>query len=139
DRAAARARDPPERLAPGARRPGGPACAGRRGPDGVRGAGARGQRSAPLAPADGRGDAGSDREVEGGDRLDPRAGLSGAGAPAAAGGGRGRAAPVSVDPVAAAQRAKAIARAAGFDLAGVASADAPPELRFFPEWIARGH
>jgi epoxyqueuosine reductase len=44
-----------------------------------------------------------------------------------------------VDPFTLAARAKALAREAGFDLAGVATADAPRELSFFPEWIARGH
>jgi epoxyqueuosine reductase len=39
----------------------------------------------------------------------------------------------------AAERAKALARDAGFDLAGVATADAPRELAFFAEWVARGH
>ena len=38
-----------------------------------------------------------------------------------------------------AARAKALALEAGFDLAGVARADAPPELAFFAEWVARGH
>ena len=38
-----------------------------------------------------------------------------------------------------AERVKAIAREAGFDLVGIASADAPRELSFFPGWIARGH
>jgi epoxyqueuosine reductase len=46
---------------------------------------------------------------------------------------------LSGDPRAAAERAKAIAREAGFDLAGVAAPDAPRELLFFPDWIARGH
>jgi len=41
--------------------------------------------------------------------------------------------------VALAARAKALAREAGFDLAGVAAAEAPRALAFFPEWIARGH
>jgi len=44
-----------------------------------------------------------------------------------------------MDPAALALRAKALAREAGFDLAGVARADAPPELAFFGEWVARGH
>jgi len=44
-----------------------------------------------------------------------------------------------VDPRAAAARAKALALEAGFDLAGVAAADAPRELAFFAEWIARGY
>jgi epoxyqueuosine reductase len=43
------------------------------------------------------------------------------------------------DPARLAERAKEIALAAGFDLAGVARADAPGELRFFAEWVARGH
>ena len=38
-----------------------------------------------------------------------------------------------------AARAKALALETGFDLAGVASADAPRELAFFAEWIARGY
>jgi epoxyqueuosine reductase len=38
-----------------------------------------------------------------------------------------------------AARAKTLALEAGFDLAGIASADAPPELSFFAEWVARGH
>jgi epoxyqueuosine reductase len=38
-----------------------------------------------------------------------------------------------------AARAKAIAREEGFDLVGVARADAPPDLSFFAEWVARGH
>ena len=42
-------------------------------------------------------------------------------------------------PEARAARARALAREAGFDLAGVASADAPRELAFFQEWIARGY
>jgi epoxyqueuosine reductase len=42
-------------------------------------------------------------------------------------------------PFARAARARALAREAGFDLAGVASAEAPGPLAFFPEWIARGH
>jgi epoxyqueuosine reductase len=37
-----------------------------------------------------------------------------------------------------AARAKDLARDAGFDLAGVARADAPPDLSFFAEWVARG-
>jgi epoxyqueuosine reductase len=44
-----------------------------------------------------------------------------------------------VDPRALAERAKALALGAGFDLAGVAAADAPRELGFFAEWIARGY
>jgi len=38
-----------------------------------------------------------------------------------------------------ADRAKALARDAGFDLVGIAGADAPRELSFFSEWISRGH
>jgi epoxyqueuosine reductase len=36
-----------------------------------------------------------------------------------------------------AARAKSLARDAGFDLAGVARADAPPDLSFLAEWVAR--
>jgi epoxyqueuosine reductase len=43
-----------------------------------------------------------------------------------------------MEPHALAARAKALAREAGFDLAGIAAADAPPELAFFPEWTASG-
>jgi epoxyqueuosine reductase len=42
-------------------------------------------------------------------------------------------------PQARSARARALALEAGFDLAGVASADAPRELAFFREWIARGY
>jgi epoxyqueuosine reductase len=38
-----------------------------------------------------------------------------------------------------AARARALALACGFDLAGVAAAEAPRELGFFQEWIARGY
>jgi epoxyqueuosine reductase len=38
-----------------------------------------------------------------------------------------------------AARAKGLAREEGFDLAGVARADAPPDLAFFAEWVARGY
>ena len=38
-----------------------------------------------------------------------------------------------------AARAKALALEAGFDLAGIARADAPRELAFFAEWVARGY
>jgi epoxyqueuosine reductase len=38
-----------------------------------------------------------------------------------------------------AARARALAREEGFDLVGVARADAPPDLAFFAEWVARGH
>jgi len=37
-----------------------------------------------------------------------------------------------------AAHAKGLAREEGFDLAGVARADAPPDLAFFAEWVARG-
>lgn len=37
------------------------------------------------------------------------------------------------------ERAKALALDAGFDVAGVARADAPHELSFFSEWVARGY
>ena len=42
-------------------------------------------------------------------------------------------------PAARAARARALALEAGFDLAGVASAEAPRELGFFQDWIARGY
>jgi epoxyqueuosine reductase len=38
-----------------------------------------------------------------------------------------------------AERVKAVAREAGFDLVGIAPAAAPPELAFLAEWVARGH
>jgi epoxyqueuosine reductase len=38
-----------------------------------------------------------------------------------------------------AARAKTLARDEGFDLAGVARVDAPPDLAFFAEWVARGY
>ena len=38
-----------------------------------------------------------------------------------------------------AERAKALALEAGFDLAGIASAEAPRDLDFFAEWVSRGH
>jgi epoxyqueuosine reductase len=38
-----------------------------------------------------------------------------------------------------AERVKALALETGFDLAGFARADAPPNLAFFAEWVARGH
>jgi epoxyqueuosine reductase len=44
-----------------------------------------------------------------------------------------------VDHRALAERVKALALEAGFDLAGVAAADAPRELGFFAEWIAGGY
>jgi len=42
-------------------------------------------------------------------------------------------------PAARAARARALALEAGFDLAGVASAEAPRELGLFADWIARGY
>jgi epoxyqueuosine reductase len=44
-----------------------------------------------------------------------------------------------VDGASLAARVKALALEAGFDLVGIASADAPRELAFFAEWVARGH
>jgi epoxyqueuosine reductase len=44
-----------------------------------------------------------------------------------------------VEPRALAERAKALAVEAGFDLSGIAAAEAPRELAFFAEWIARGY
>jgi epoxyqueuosine reductase len=38
-----------------------------------------------------------------------------------------------------AARARTLALEAGFDLAGIARADTPPDLSFFGEWVARGH
>ncbi len=38
-----------------------------------------------------------------------------------------------------AERAKGLAHDEGFDLAGVASAQAPPELAAFARWVGRGH
>jgi epoxyqueuosine reductase len=46
---------------------------------------------------------------------------------------------VTADGGAGAARAKALALETGFDLAGVAGADAPPELAFFGEWVGRGY
>ena len=43
-----------------------------------------------------------------------------------------------MDPVSLAARARAIALEEGFDLAGVATAEAPRELAFLAEWVARG-
>jgi epoxyqueuosine reductase len=42
-------------------------------------------------------------------------------------------------PLLTAARAKALAIEAGFDLAGVASAEAPRELRAFADWVGRGY
>ena len=44
-----------------------------------------------------------------------------------------------MDATALAARAKALALEVGFDLAGIARADAPPELAFFSEWVGRGY
>jgi epoxyqueuosine reductase len=44
-----------------------------------------------------------------------------------------------LDPSRLAARAKALALAEGFDLAGVASADAPAELGAFARWVSRGY
>jgi len=44
-----------------------------------------------------------------------------------------------VSDAALAARAKALALEVGFDLAGVARADAPPDLSFFGDWVARGY
>ena len=38
-----------------------------------------------------------------------------------------------------AARSKGLALEAGFDLAGIARADAPPDLAFFAQWVGRGH
>lgn len=38
-----------------------------------------------------------------------------------------------------AERARALAREVGFDLVGIARPDAPRELSFFAEWVARGY
>ena len=43
-----------------------------------------------------------------------------------------------MDPVSLAALARAMALEEGFDLAGVARAEAPRELAFFAEWVARG-
>jgi len=42
-------------------------------------------------------------------------------------------------PRALAERAKSLALETGFDLAGVSRAEAPRELAFFAEWVARGY
>ncbi len=44
-----------------------------------------------------------------------------------------------MDGPALAKRAKALAHEIGFDLAGVARAEAPRELSFLAEWVVRGH
>ena len=46
---------------------------------------------------------------------------------------------MSADPRARAARARALALETGFDLAGVAAADAPAELAFFAQWVGRGY
>ena len=43
-----------------------------------------------------------------------------------------------MEPFALAARAKTLALELGFDLVGVARADAPPELAYFAEWVASG-
>ncbi len=45
---------------------------------------------------------------------------------------------MTADPASAALRAKALALQLGFDRAGIASADPPASLAFFPEWVASG-
>jgi len=45
---------------------------------------------------------------------------------------------MTASPAARSARARALALEAGFDLAGIAGAEAPRELAFFQEWIARG-
>jgi epoxyqueuosine reductase len=47
--------------------------------------------------------------------------------------------PSGRDGAALAARARTLALETGFDLAGVARADSPPDLSFFGEWVARGH
>jgi epoxyqueuosine reductase len=44
-----------------------------------------------------------------------------------------------LDGASLAARVKALALEAGFDLVGIASADAPRQLAFFAEWVGRGH
>jgi len=44
-----------------------------------------------------------------------------------------------MNPGALAARAKTLAREAGFDLVGLARADAPRELAFFADWVGRGY
>jgi epoxyqueuosine reductase len=44
-----------------------------------------------------------------------------------------------MEPDVAAARARALALDVGFDLVGIARADAPDRLAFFREWVARGH
>jgi epoxyqueuosine reductase len=46
---------------------------------------------------------------------------------------------MSFDPGRLATRARDLALDTGFDLAGIAHADAPEELRHFAQWVARGH
>jgi len=47
--------------------------------------------------------------------------------------------PGRLTPAALAERAKALALEEGFDVAGVARADAPRELAFFASWVAQGY
>ena len=44
-----------------------------------------------------------------------------------------------MEPRTQAERAKSLAIEVGFDLAGIASADPPPELSRFADWLARGY
>src|SRR4051794_24311747 len=69
--------------------------------------------------------------MEEGDRPHPRAHRAAEGPP--------HARLAAMTPSARAARARALALEAGFDLAGVASADPPPPLAFFAQWIGRGH
>jgi epoxyqueuosine reductase len=71
--------------------------------------------------------------MEEGDRAAARPGGPGHAAPAEARHG------VTADASALAARAKALALETGFDIAGVAGADAPAELAFFAEWVGRGY
>src|SRR5262245_11154886 len=45
---------------------------------------------------------------------------------------------MSASPLATAARARDLALETGFDLAGIARADSPEELRHFAEWVAGG-
>src|SRR5262249_46344005 len=52
---------------------------------------------------------------------------------------KGEVAAAARDPGTLAERAKALALETGFDVVGIAAADAPPELSFFAEWLGRGY
>src|SRR5262249_40413135 len=52
---------------------------------------------------------------------------------------KGEVAEAARDPGTLAERAKALALETGFDVVGIAAADAPPELSFFAEWLGRGY